>query len=152
MVTGPMSTAPMPIRLSDPITTGPTPLLTTLKSSMMLRSPNSNGLNGSTSNRTLARIRDDRCRRGGSRQFDHVESVGVHLRNVRRHGRTKNLSQRELAARVGVLPQALSRMERERYRGVSFERLSRIIEALGISLQLIATVDPVENGKEQAQE
>ena len=69
-----------------------------------------------------------------------------------RQRHTKNLSQRELAARVGVLPQALSRMERERYRGVSFERLSRVIEALGISLQLIATVDPVENGKEQAQE
>ncbi len=69
-----------------------------------------------------------------------------------RQRHAQNLSQRELAARVGVLPQALSRMERERYRGVSFERLSRIIEALGISLQLIATVDSVENWKEQAQE
>ena len=77
------------------------------------------------------------------------EELGEWLLNMRL---AQGVSQRELAARVGVLPQAMSRMERERYRGVSFERLSRVVEALGISLQLIATVDSVENWKEQAQE
>ena len=77
------------------------------------------------------------------------EELGQWLLNMRL---AQGVSQRELAARVGVLPQAMSRMERERYRGVSFERLSRVVEALGISLQLIAAVDPVENWKEQAQE
>lgn len=77
------------------------------------------------------------------------EELGEWLLNMRL---AQGVSQRDLAARVGVLPQAMSRMERERYRGVSFERLNRVIDALGISLQLTATVDPVENWKEQAQE
>ena len=77
------------------------------------------------------------------------EELGEWLLNMRL---AQGISQRELAARVGVLPPAMSRMERERYRGVSFERLGRVIDALGISLQITATVDPVEDWKEQVQE
>ena len=69
-----------------------------------------------------------------------------------RQRQAQGVTQRELAARIGVLQPALARMERERFRGVGLERLVKIVEALGVSLQISATIDPIENWSEQARE
>lgn len=46
--------------------------------------------------------------------------------------RSRGMSQRELALRVGAHQQQIARWERERYRCVSLARLIRVAEALGI--------------------
>jgi transcriptional regulator with XRE-family HTH domain len=52
----------------------------------------------------------------------------------------KGILQKELAQRIGVLPQSLNRMEQSQYRGVSVERLVEVAEALGIQLLVFGAV------------
>lgn len=46
------------------------------------------------------------------------------------------MTQEELAVTLGVLQEVIVRWERERYRSASLERLVRVAEGLGISLQV----------------
>lgn len=52
------------------------------------------------------------------------------------------LSQKELAERLKVHESQVSRDERNDYHGITFERASRILEALGMDLRGVVTPDP----------
>ncbi len=49
----------------------------------------------------------------------------------------RGLTQQQLAERLGSHQEAVARMERERYRGVSLERLVKVMEALEARIMLI---------------
>ena len=73
------------------------------------------------------------------------------LRNLHGLGRmlvglriSLGLSQRELAERLGVDPSQVSRDERNEYHNISVARVSRILDALGVSL--ISTLDLTAGG------
>ena len=48
----------------------------------------------------------------------------------------RGVTQQELAERLDTHQEAVARMERERYRGVSLERLVKVAEALGVRVLL----------------
>ena len=48
----------------------------------------------------------------------------------------KDLSQAELANRLGVDPSQVSRDERNEYHGITLERVAKILEALGIKIRM----------------
>jgi DNA-binding XRE family transcriptional regulator len=52
----------------------------------------------------------------------------------------QGMTQEALASRLGMLQEAVARMEREKYRAVSLERLVRVAEALNLNLTLITPV------------
>ena len=51
----------------------------------------------------------------------------------------RGITQQELAAFLDTQQEAVARMERERYRSVSLERLLRVSESLGLSLTIAKT-------------
>ena len=69
----------------------------------------------------------------------------------------KGLTQKALAERMGVDETQVSRDERSHYKGVSLERLLKVIQALEVEIQcnvaerpVVATEAPVENPAEAA--
>jgi HTH-type transcriptional regulator/antitoxin HigA len=52
------------------------------------------------------------------------------------------LTQRELAARIGVAEQQIQRWEASQYSGVSLERLQSIADALGVNIHETITYSP----------
>jgi len=73
------------------------------------------------------------------RQFGKIdwENIGLLLINLRIANRVK---QRDLADRLGVDESVVSRDERNEYRGITVERVQRILQALGERVEL--TVAP----------
>ena len=58
----------------------------------------------------------------------------------------KGILQKELAARLGILPASMNRMERTYYRGVAFERLAQVAQALGLRLLVL----PIAEASDQS--
>jgi ribosome-binding protein aMBF1 (putative translation factor) len=72
------------------------------------------------------------------RNFDGVGRLLIALRIA------KGLSQRDLAASLGVNESQVSRDERNEYHGVTVERANRILDVLGVELRsVVASVEPV---------
>ncbi len=63
-------------------------------------------------------------------RLDQIAPLIVKLRIV------KGVSQTELAARLGVSKQVVSRQEEAEYRGVNLPRLQEIVDALGVSVNV----------------
>ncbi|MEM9108872.1 MAG: helix-turn-helix domain-containing protein [Planctomycetota bacterium] len=74
----------------------------------------------------------ERLRRGDFGEFHNFHGIGQLLIGLRI---AQGLSQRELAERLGVHESQVSRDERNEYLGVTMERASRILDALGVELK-----------------
>jgi ribosome-binding protein aMBF1 (putative translation factor) len=82
------------------------------------------------------------------REFDELENfkgVGRLLVAVRI---AQNISQRELARRLGVHESQVSRDERNEYFGITLERATKIIDALGLRLRTKVDVDTIDTHRE----
>ena len=80
--------------------------------------------------------------------FEHLGEALVGLRIAAK------LTQRELARKLGVHESQVSRDERYAYQGATFERLMRVLEALGVRAQLsfapLAPPAPPATGRKRA--
>jgi predicted transcriptional regulator len=56
----------------------------------------------------------------------------------------KDVSQAELAQRLGVNPSQVSRDERNEYHGITLERAAKVLEALGVKVRLEFDVESAE--------
>ena len=73
----------------------------------------------------------ERLRRGEVEAIVNLQGLGRVLIGLRI---ALGLTQRELAERLGIHESQVSRDERNEYHGVSIERASRILEAMGVRL------------------
>lgn len=73
----------------------------------------------------------ERLRRGEFEEVTNFEGVGRLLVALRI---ANGLTQRELAERLGVHETAVSRDERNEYHGITIERASRVLAAIGATL------------------
>ena len=78
----------------------------------------------------------ERLRRGEFDELTNFEGIGRMLIAIRV---AQGLSQRELSERLDVHESAVSRDERNEYHGITVERVSRILSALGATIH--TTVD-----------
>ena len=74
----------------------------------------------------------ERLKRGDLGELYNLHGLGRTLIALRI---ALNLTQRELAARLGVHESQVSRDERNEYHGITVERASRILDALGVRLR-----------------
>jgi DNA-binding XRE family transcriptional regulator len=74
----------------------------------------------------------ERLMRGEEQEIENLKGLGRLLVGLRI---ASGMTQKELAKRVGVKESQVSRDERNEYHGVSVERASRILEALGAMLK-----------------
>lgn len=81
----------------------------------------------------------ERARRGSFEPIVNLGGLGELLVGARIH---RGLSQRELAARLGVHESQVSRDERNEYSSISVERAQRILEALEV--ELVSELRPAE--------
>lgn len=73
----------------------------------------------------------ERIRRGDFQALVNLNGLGRMLIGMRI---AQGLSQRELAARLGVSEAQISRDERNEYHGITLERAQRILDALGVTV------------------
>jgi hypothetical protein len=71
----------------------------------------------------------ERLKKGQFDELENLHGIGQMLIGVRI---ALGLSQRELAEKLGVHESQVSRDERNEYYGIAVERVSRILEALGV--------------------
>ncbi len=74
----------------------------------------------------------ERLRRGDVAEIVNLHGLGDTLVGLRI---ARGLTQRQLAERLGVHESQVSRDERNEYHGVTVERASRILDALGVRLR-----------------
>ncbi len=74
----------------------------------------------------------ERLKRGDLDELENLHGIGRTLIALRI---ALGLTQRELAARLGVHESQVSRDERNEYHGIAVERVSRILDALGVNLR-----------------
>lgn len=74
----------------------------------------------------------ERLSRGEFGEFQNLRGIGQLLVGLRI---AQGLSQRELAARLGVHESQVSRDERNEYYNITLERASRILDALNVDLR-----------------
>lgn len=74
----------------------------------------------------------ERLKRGDIGEFQNLHGLGQALIALRI---ARGLTQRELAARLGVHESQVSRDERNEYHGITVERASRILDATGVRLR-----------------
>ncbi len=79
----------------------------------------------------------ERAQRGSFEATTNLQGIGRLLIGARIY---RGLSQRELAAILGVHESQVSRDERNEYRSITVERASRILEALGV--KLVSALEP----------
>lgn len=96
----------------------------------------------------------ERLKRGEFRGADEFEHLGEALVGLRI---AAGLSQRALAQKLGVHESQVSRDERYAYQGATFERLKRVLAALGFDVRLsfsplarAATRPPVRRAQRSA--
>jgi ribosome-binding protein aMBF1 (putative translation factor) len=73
----------------------------------------------------------DRLKKGHFDELRNLHGIGQMLIGVRI---AMNLSQRELAEKLGVHESQVSRDERNEYYGITVERAARILDALGVEI------------------
>lgn len=74
----------------------------------------------------------ERLKRGELEELENLHGIGRTLIALRI---ALGLTQRELAERLGVHESQVSRDERNEYHGIAVERVSKILDALGVSLK-----------------
>ena len=85
----------------------------------------------------------ERLKRGEFGELRNFEGLGRLLVGLRI---ALGLSQRDLAERLGVHDSQVSRDERNDYHGITVERASRILDALGVTLK--SSVEPPKHARE----
>jgi transcriptional regulator with XRE-family HTH domain len=85
----------------------------------------------------------ERIKRGDLSGFKALRDVGQLLIAARV---ARDLSQRELAERLGVHESQVSRDEKNEYQGVSLERASQILEVLSVRVDLRVTLEDEISG------
>ncbi len=83
----------------------------------------------------------ERLKRGEFEEIRNLRGLG-HLLIALRIAR--GISQRQLAERLGVHESQVSRDERNEYHGITLDRASRVLDALGVELRSTVQV-PTEN-------
>ena len=84
----------------------------------------------------------ERLRRGEFEELDNLRGFGNLLIGLRI---ARNISQRELAKRLGVHESQVSRDERNEYYGITLERAVKVLEALNVRLRTkVELADPSE--------
>jgi ribosome-binding protein aMBF1 (putative translation factor) len=73
----------------------------------------------------------ERLKRGEFEELKNLRGLGHLLISLRI---AKGISQRDLAARLGVHESQVSRDERNEYHGITLERAGRILDALKVTL------------------
>jgi DNA-binding XRE family transcriptional regulator len=84
----------------------------------------------------------ERLKRGDLGEFDNLHGLGRTLVSLRI---ALGLTQRQLAERLSVNESQVSRDERNEYQGITVDRASRILDALGVTLKS-AFQTPVRSG------
>lgn len=84
----------------------------------------------------------ERLKRGEMGELRNLHGLGQTLVALRI---ALGLTQRELAARLGVHESQVSRDERNEYHAVTVERASRILDALGVELRSVFD-EPITSG------
>jgi len=74
----------------------------------------------------------ERLKRGELDELENLRGIGRSLIALRI---ALGLTQRDLAARLGVHESQVSRDERNEYHGIAVERLTRILDVLGVNLR-----------------
>lgn len=82
----------------------------------------------------------ERLKRGDIAEMQNLHGLGYTLVALRI---ALGMTQRELAQKLGVHETQVSRDERNEYHGISVERVSRILDALGVRLTSIVEHLPV---------
>ena len=85
----------------------------------------------------------ERLKRGEFDEILNLDGIGQLLVSLRI---ARGLTQRELAERLGVHESQVSRDERNEYHGVTLERATRILNALGVELHSRVAVPAGEHG------
>jgi DNA-binding XRE family transcriptional regulator len=80
-------------------------------------------------------LRDYENLRSGKRQTLQFASIGDFPAALIQARIASGLSQEDLAAKLGMKPQQLQRYEATNYQSASLERVTRIVEVLGIKLR-----------------
>ncbi len=88
----------------------------------------------------------ERLKRGDLGEMDNLHGLGRTLVALRI---ALGLTQRQLAERLSVNESQVSRDERNEYQGVTVDRASRILDALGVTLKS-AFPTPVRGGRSEA--
>jgi ribosome-binding protein aMBF1 (putative translation factor) len=78
----------------------------------------------------------ERLKRGEFDEVRNLDGIGTLLIALRI---SQGISQRELAERLEVHESQVSRDERNEYRGITVERVNRVLEALGVELTTTVT-------------
>ena len=81
----------------------------------------------------------ERLKRGEFGEIHNLRGLGHLLISLRI---ACGMSQRELAAKLGVNESQVSRDERNEYHGITVERAARILETLGVELRTTVEVQP----------
>ena len=84
----------------------------------------------------------ERLKRGDLGELDNLHGLGRTLVALRI---ALGLTQRQLAERLGVNESQVSRDERNEYQGITVDRASRILDALGVTLRSVFQT-PVRSG------
>jgi ribosome-binding protein aMBF1 (putative translation factor) len=84
--------------------------------------------------RSYARNSPTEALRDGQVRVLQLDSLSALLDTLIRARVAAGLTQRELAARLGLKEQQIQRYEATRYSGVSLERLQSVMDALGIRI------------------
>ena len=87
----------------------------------------------------------ERLKRGEFDELENLRGPGHMLISVRI---AQNISQRELAKRLGVHESQVSRDERNEYFGITLERAAKVLDALNVKLHTKVEMMPL--GKEFA--
>ncbi len=74
----------------------------------------------------------ERLKRGDMGELLNLHGLGIMLVAIRI---ARGLTQRELASRLGVHESQVSRDERNEYHGVTVDRASRVLDAMGVELK-----------------
>jgi len=88
----------------------------------------------------------ERLKRGDLGELDNLHGLGRTLVALRI---ALGLTQRQLAERLDVNESQVSRDERNEYQGITVDRASRILDALGVTLKS-AFQTPVRSGNSEA--
>ena len=84
----------------------------------------------------------ERLKRGDIAEIQNLHGLGYTLVALRI---ALGMTQRELARKLGVHETQVSRDERNEYHGISVERVSRILDALGVRLTSIVEHLPISD-------
>jgi ribosome-binding protein aMBF1 (putative translation factor) len=87
----------------------------------------------------------ERLRRREFEELENFRGVGRLLVALRI---AQGITQRELARRLGVNESQVSRDERNEYFGITLERASRVVEALGLRVKTKVDVESIDTHRE----